>query len=485
MQKVLRVLNGRRAGAVFVLSGRTVIGRAGHVDIQLVHETVSRQHAKLVVDEHGDVVLTDLSSDNGTFVNGESVSRRVLRPGDTICVADTRFVYEHVAAESGLRSSQVFSQRATSADSLRQTAPHRILLPADVDQAKEARAGQYLRQPDPGHRRRERVTPTGTVAPGGRTRSTPTGVRASAPGAAEPTAPQERGVPQQSVEPEASRAGRRLPFATGAPSGSEEPTHPIALTPPWAPAPEPMGVEPDAPLERSTAPTRPEPGARPVVGTGVRGRPTAEYAVGDTVAVPGAPVASRFDRNPARHAFRRRATAEYGASWSDDTETDPFDPEETYGAEALLDVLAYRHLRLRSLRGDPLDVRDRSKFATLERRLEHDPEPGEELALKRRFHRFACNLPLDIASDPDASTRCRAGRMLDLSAGGAQVRIDGAPVDAGDTVWLSILLPDLAEVAPHARDARRVILESRVIWRSPNGDRIGVIFAGEAAFKAS
>jgi hypothetical protein len=473
MQKVLRVLNGRRAGAVFVLGQRAVIGRAGHVDIQLVHETVSRQHARLAVDEHGEVVLTDLSSDNGTFVNGESIARRVLRPGDTICVADTRFVYEHVAEDPSLRSSQVFAQRATSADSLRQTAPHRIVLPGGDERPRDPAAGQYLRQPDVGERRRDRVTPTHTHAPGhqgeapargpgrGRDRATPTRQE-----------PREPAVPEAIITDRNDSASRG--FATGAPSDAEDPTSPIELTPAWVEPPSPEAVQP-----RAMAPTRPEPRASQRVHA------TAEYAAGDTVAVPGGTPASRFDRAPPRHAFRRRATAEYGASWSDDTESDPFDTGESYGAEALVDVLAYRHLRLRSLRGDPLDARERARFATLERRLEHEPEHGDELALQRRFHRFACSLPLSIGVDPSMRGGSHPGRMLDLSAGGAQIRIQGAPVEAGDTVWLAMVLPGLSRMLPQAGASEGVVLESRVIWCSPSGDRIGVIFAGEAAFTAS
>lgn len=444
MQKVLRVLNGRRAGAVYVLRGRTVIGRAGHVDIQLVHDTVSRQHARLAIDEHGDVVLTDLSSDNGTFVNGESIARRVLRPGDTICVADTRFVFEHVDDDADLSSSQVFAQKATSGDSLRQTAPHRVLLPDAGERPQDPAAGQYLRQPDPGQRRRERVTPTNALVPG-----RPGGRRNRTDRPAERREP---GIPEPIPRPEPADATARA-FATGAPSDSEDPTSPIALTPPFAPA---------APRSRV--------------------HPTAEYATGDTVAVPDGAAASRFDRSSPRHAFRRRATAEYGVSWNDDTEADPFDPGAPYGAEALLDVLAYRHLRLRMLRGDPPDARGRARFDTLQRRLEHEPEDGQELALQRRFHRFACSLPLVIGIDPDLRSGSHPGRMLDLSAGGAQIGIEGAPVEGGDVVWLAVELPGLDRALAHAGSATGVVMESRVIWCSPSGDRIGVIFAGEATF---
>ena len=49
---------------------------------------VSRRHARLeIVDNQ--LVLTDLGSTNGTYVNDVRVTRRVLAPGDRCASADT------------------------------------------------------------------------------------------------------------------------------------------------------------------------------------------------------------------------------------------------------------------------------------------------------------------------------------------------------------------------------------------------------------
>ncbi len=129
MPHLLRAISGPQAGAVFVLEGRTTIGRASDCDIQIVHEGVSRHHAKVTRDAQGDMVLMDLSSDNGTFVEGERITRHVLTAGQAIRVMRTRFTYE-VIDRADVATSAVFLRKVTSGDSLRQTAKHRPTLGA-------------------------------------------------------------------------------------------------------------------------------------------------------------------------------------------------------------------------------------------------------------------------------------------------------------------------------------------------------------------
>jgi len=47
-------------------------------------EFISQEHAKIVTDENGTLRLIDLSSRNGTFVNGEQVTQVTLHVGDLI-----------------------------------------------------------------------------------------------------------------------------------------------------------------------------------------------------------------------------------------------------------------------------------------------------------------------------------------------------------------------------------------------------------------
>lgn len=64
-------------------SMRVALGRHDANDLQLVSRTVSNFHAELILDE-GRLLLRDLESTNGTFVNDNPVHEMELKPGDRI-----------------------------------------------------------------------------------------------------------------------------------------------------------------------------------------------------------------------------------------------------------------------------------------------------------------------------------------------------------------------------------------------------------------
>ncbi len=80
----------------------TVIGRDARCDIVVDDDGVSRRHARIDKTETGYFELVDLSSTNGTLVEGRGISRMLLLDGDRFVVGDTRFTL-HVAqpAEEG------------------------------------------------------------------------------------------------------------------------------------------------------------------------------------------------------------------------------------------------------------------------------------------------------------------------------------------------------------------------------------------------
>ncbi|GMU54839.1 MAG: hypothetical protein AMXMBFR33_39850 [Candidatus Xenobia bacterium] len=82
----LITLTGSEKGEILQLrAGTLVLGRsASHADLVLRGAGVSRAHAKLEVDQQGRVVVQDLGSTNGVFVNGEPVERAELSHGDSL-----------------------------------------------------------------------------------------------------------------------------------------------------------------------------------------------------------------------------------------------------------------------------------------------------------------------------------------------------------------------------------------------------------------
>ena len=85
---------GLRAGAAYDLSEGALLGRGEQADIVLEDSFASSQHARLV--PHGDViVLEDLGSTNGTYLNDEPLrGPQPLHPGDRIRIGDTAFTFE-------------------------------------------------------------------------------------------------------------------------------------------------------------------------------------------------------------------------------------------------------------------------------------------------------------------------------------------------------------------------------------------------------
>jgi adenylate cyclase len=80
---VLRLTAQGRTERHSLKNRETVIGRGAGSDVVVIDESMSRRHARLVVD--GDAVtVEDLDSSNGVFKNGERVKSASVRPGDLL-----------------------------------------------------------------------------------------------------------------------------------------------------------------------------------------------------------------------------------------------------------------------------------------------------------------------------------------------------------------------------------------------------------------
>jgi pSer/pThr/pTyr-binding forkhead associated (FHA) protein len=71
----------------------THVGRAPGNEIPLPYPSVSNRHCIFIL-SGPDVVLRDLNSSNGTYVNGEAISEVILRPGDLIQMGSVQIKFE-------------------------------------------------------------------------------------------------------------------------------------------------------------------------------------------------------------------------------------------------------------------------------------------------------------------------------------------------------------------------------------------------------
>ena len=92
----LIVASGPRRGLHWAIGEGVQAGRSPDAEIFLDDVTVSRHHAEFAV-EGGALVVRDLGSTNGTYVNGERCDEAVLAVGDHVIIGRFHLI---VAADS-------------------------------------------------------------------------------------------------------------------------------------------------------------------------------------------------------------------------------------------------------------------------------------------------------------------------------------------------------------------------------------------------
>ena len=92
MEVKLVVVGGRHAGKEIPVTGpQFLIGRGERCQLRPQSDMVSREHCAIVVEE-GTVVVRDLNSRNGTFVNQQRVEgSRKLHSGDRLKIGPLEF----------------------------------------------------------------------------------------------------------------------------------------------------------------------------------------------------------------------------------------------------------------------------------------------------------------------------------------------------------------------------------------------------------
>jgi len=80
----LQVLSGSSAGQSYELKvDTTTVGRVEDNAFQIADPSVSSHHCEILL-KGADVVIRDLNSTNGSFINGEKITESVLKLGQTL-----------------------------------------------------------------------------------------------------------------------------------------------------------------------------------------------------------------------------------------------------------------------------------------------------------------------------------------------------------------------------------------------------------------
>lgn len=88
---LLRGVSGQIFGKMFPITGPTTIGRSAECDIAVPVEEISRRHA-LVKPVADGLMIEDLGSSNGTYINNKRIQTGHLGPGDELRLDAVRFL---------------------------------------------------------------------------------------------------------------------------------------------------------------------------------------------------------------------------------------------------------------------------------------------------------------------------------------------------------------------------------------------------------
>jgi diguanylate cyclase (GGDEF)-like protein len=137
----LVVIYGDELGKKYNLNTNSVlIGRSSKCDIQIDQESISRNHSK-IVNTGKSILVRDLGSTNGTYVNDEPVEEHTLHDGDLIKIGRTIFKFLSGGNIENAYHEEIY--RLTTVDGLTQISNKRFFM--ETLEREIARAHRYQR----------------------------------------------------------------------------------------------------------------------------------------------------------------------------------------------------------------------------------------------------------------------------------------------------------------------------------------------------
>lgn len=98
MARLLVKTDGLNAKLIELKLGANRVGRHPDNDFSIEHPTISSVHCEIVLQDSG-VILRDLESTNGTFVDNEPVREVQLSPGQIVRLGDVELLVESTDAK--------------------------------------------------------------------------------------------------------------------------------------------------------------------------------------------------------------------------------------------------------------------------------------------------------------------------------------------------------------------------------------------------
>jgi pSer/pThr/pTyr-binding forkhead associated (FHA) protein len=83
MPKIVVLSEGLTGRSFELKIDKTTVGRLEDNAFQIQEQSVSSHHCELLL-KGSDVIVRDLNSTNGTYINGEKISEKVLKPGQIL-----------------------------------------------------------------------------------------------------------------------------------------------------------------------------------------------------------------------------------------------------------------------------------------------------------------------------------------------------------------------------------------------------------------
>jgi len=119
------------AGRTYELKvDKTTVGRVSDNTFEIPESSVSSHHAEILL-RGSDVVIRDLDSTNGTFINGEKISEATLKPGQILRLGTVEMRLE-TADGAGTASELASSGTVGAAAKPRQTLDQTRIIPQGV-----------------------------------------------------------------------------------------------------------------------------------------------------------------------------------------------------------------------------------------------------------------------------------------------------------------------------------------------------------------